>query len=87
MSGQSTTHKVGRGRPRKSQEELAINRQRWRADQTARDSFRNKQARERSRQQSQEMHTIQVLEEEETGEDEVNTEVAPRMSTASMFLL
>src|SRR5947207_6180743 len=66
MSEQSNIRKCGQGRPRKTQEELAINRQRRRVDKNARESFRIKQVRGQKRQQeSQETQAIQWPEREE----------------------
>ncbi len=85
MSEQSTIRKYGRGRPRKTEEELAINRQRWWADKIARDSFRNMQAREQKRQQLQQTHSIQRPENEAEGDEDeeaASMEIAPLASTS-----
>jgi len=64
MSEQSNIHGGRRGRPRKTQEELALSRQRRKAYKKGRDSFRNKQAQEQGRQQLQRIQAIQGPEEE-----------------------
>jgi AT hook motif len=80
MSEQSIICKRGRGRPRKTTEELAINRQRWWADKIARDSFRNKQSRGQRQRQSERIHTIQWREIEE---EVARGDIAPLPSTSS----
>ena len=85
MPQPSTIHKHAGGRPRKTQEELAINRRRWKADKTARDSFRNKQAREQKQQQLRQTHSIQRPENEAEGDEDeeaASMEIAPLASTS-----
>jgi AT hook motif len=87
MSEQSNIYQRGRGRPRKTQEEQTLSRQRRKVYKSARDSFRYKQVQEQRQQRLQRTHAIQ----QPGGEEEervVGMEIAPPVSTSSnIFLL
>lgn len=71
MLGQSNIRGRGRGRPRKTPEEVAPSQQRRRADKNAREAFRYNQAQEqrRRRRQWRQMDAIQGPEGEGEGNE------------------